>query len=77
MQFFLRFCKIRHTYSVGSFCYYGNISKNEKLFIKNREKIFKYGIKYFKNEKLFAFSAKNEITDRRKTGAESAQQTEN
>lgn len=38
-----------------------DIFKYAKLIFKNKKKIFKYGIFYFKNAKLFAFCAKNEI----------------
>lgn len=59
-SFLLNLCKVRHTYFVCAFAFMGYFQIC-KTFYQKREKIFKYGIFYFKNAKLFAFCAKNEI----------------
>ena len=59
-SFLLNLCKLRRTYSVCAFTIMGYFQIC-KTFHQKREKIFKYGIFYFKNAKLFAFYAKNEI----------------
>ena len=59
-SFLLKLCKLRRTYSVCAFVIMGYFQIC-KTFHQKREKIFKYGIFYFKNAILFAFYAKNEI----------------
>ena len=59
-SFLLNLCKLRHTYFVCAFAIMGYFQIC-KTFHQKREKIFKYGIFYFKNAILFAFYAKNEI----------------
>ena len=60
-SFLLKLCKLRRTYSVCAFTIMGYFQIC-KTFLQKREKIFKYGIFYFKNAILFVFYAKNEIT---------------
>ena len=59
-SFLLNLCKLRHTYFVCAFTIMGYFQIC-KTFHQKYKKIFKYGIFYFKNAKLFAFCAKNEI----------------
>lgn len=60
-SFLLKLCKLRHTYFACAFAIMGYFQIC-KTFHQKREKIFKYGIFYFKNAKPFAFCAKNKIT---------------
>lgn len=59
-SFLLNLCKLRRTYFVCAFAIMGYFQIS-KTFHQKREKIFKYGIFYFKNAKPFTFCAKNEI----------------
>ena len=59
-SFLLNLCKLRRTYFVCAFAIMGYFQIC-KTFHQKLEKIFKYGIFYFKNAKPFAFCAKNEI----------------
>ena len=59
-SFLLNLCKLRRTYFVCAFAIMGYFQIC-KTFHQKREKIFKYGIFYFKNAILFTFCAKNEI----------------